>query len=125
MLMVEMSHLDQEEFRTVLLDTKNRIVKTHTVYKGALDRAMIRISEVFKEAVKRNSAAMILAHNYPSSDPTPSPEDVLVTRSIVEAGKLREIEILDHICISQGRWVSFRERARLWLASLRTILPGI
>jgi hypothetical protein len=110
MLMVEMGHLDQEEFRTVLLDTRNRLVGVHTIYRGSLNTAMIRVGEVFKEAVKRNAAAMILAHQHPSGSPDPSPEDVLVTRQIVEAGKLLDIEILDHICIGQGKWVSFRER---------------
>jgi len=71
---------------------------------------MIRVCEVFKEAIKRNSAAMVISHNHPSGSIDPSPEDVLITRSIVEAGKLLQIDILDHIIIGQGRWVSLRER---------------
>jgi DNA repair protein RadC len=110
MLMVEMSNLDQEEFRTVLLDTKNRLVGVHTVYRGTIDTSMIRVCEVFKEAIKRNSASMVISHNHPSGSVDPSPEDVLVTRSIVEAGKLLQIDILDHIIIGQGRWVSLREK---------------
>jgi DNA repair protein RadC len=94
-LMFEMGALTQEELRTVLLDTKNRVMGIHTVYKGSLNAAMIRVGEVFKEAVKRNAAAIIVSHNHPSQDCTPSPEDVLVTRSIVEAGKLLDTDVLD------------------------------
>jgi DNA repair protein RadC len=65
---------------------------------------------VFKDAIRRNSTALIVAHNHPSGDPTPSPEDILVTRQIVDAGKLLDIEVLDHLVIGRGRWVSMRER---------------
>ena len=110
LLMAEMGHLDQDQLRTVLLDTKNRVQAVHTVYVGSLNTAMIRIGEVFKEAIRRNSAALILAHNHPSQDVEPSPEDVLVTRQIVAAGKLLDIEVLDHLIISQGQFLSLRER---------------
>lgn len=110
LLMLEMSHLDQEHLRAVLLDTKNRVQQVVTVYIGSVNSAMIRVGEVFKEAVRRNSAALILAHNHPSGDPTPSPEDILVTRQIVEAGKLLDCEVLDHLVIGRGRYVSMRER---------------
>jgi DNA repair protein RadC len=109
-LMVEMGTLDQEEMRTVLLDTKNNVQEVVTVYRGSLNAAMIRVGEIFKAAVRRNSAALILAHNHPSGEPDPSPEDVLVTREIVSAGKLLDIEVLDHLVIGQGRWISLRER---------------
>jgi DNA repair protein RadC len=110
LLMVEMSHLDQEHLRAVLLDTKNRVLEVTTVYIGSVNSASIRIGEVFKTAVRRNAAALILAHNHPSGDPTPSPEDILVTRQIVEAGKLLDCEVLDHLVIGRGRYVSMRER---------------
>jgi hypothetical protein len=110
MLMVEMGALDQEELRTVLLDTRNRVMDVVTVYHGSLNTTMIRIGEIFKEAVRQNSAALILAHNHPSSLVDPSPEDVLMTRQAVEAGKLLECEVLDHLILGQGRWVSLRER---------------
>jgi DNA repair protein RadC len=108
--MADMGHLDQEELRTVLLDTKNRIQDIVTVYQGSLNASMVRVGEVFKAAIRWNSAALIVAHNHPSSDPTPSPEDVLVTRQIVDAGKLLDVEVLDHLVVGQGRWVSMRER---------------
>jgi DNA repair protein RadC len=110
LLLLEMSHLDQEHLRTVLLDTKNRVQAISTVYIGSLNASMIRVGEVFKEAVRRNSAALIVTHNHPSGDPTPSPEDVLVTREIVQAGKLLDVDILDHIVIGHGSWVSLRQR---------------
>ena len=81
-----------------------------TVYIGSLNASLIRVGEIFKEALKRNSAALIVVHNHPSGDPTPSPEDVLVTREIISAGKLLDIDVLDHLVIGQGRFVSMRER---------------
>ena len=110
LLMLEMSHLDQEHLRTVLLDTKNRVQAISTVYIGSLNASLIRVGEIFKEAVRRNSAALIVSHNHPSGDPTPSPEDVLVTREIVSAGKMLDIDVLDHIVVAHGGWVSLREK---------------
>src|SRR5512132_2495558 len=108
--LLEMSHLDQEHLRTVLLDTKNRVQVISTVYIGSLNASMVRVGELFKEAIRRNSAALIVVHNHPSGDPTPSPEDVLVTREIIAAGKLLDIDVLDHLVIGHGRFVSLRER---------------
>ncbi len=110
LLMVEMSHLDQEQMRVACLNTKNVLQKVHLVYQGSLNASLIRVGEIFKEPVKLNSAAIILAHNHPSGVPEPSPEDVLVTREIEKAGKLFDIEVLDHLVIGQGSYVSLRSR---------------
>jgi DNA repair protein RadC len=110
LLMAEMAHLEQEHFRVLYLDTRNRLLGSETVYVGSLNASHIRVGEIFRDAVKRNCAAVIAAHNHPSGDPTPSPEDVAVTRQLVEAGKLLDIELLDHLIIGQQRFVSLRER---------------
>lgn len=110
LLMLEMSLLEQEQLRTVLLDTKNVVIKVHTVYSGSLNSAVVRISEVFREAIRSNSASIAVVHNHPSGDPTPSPEDVRVTEMIVEAGALLDIDVLDHLIIGRNRFVSLKER---------------
>ncbi|NWF79512.1 MAG: hypothetical protein HXY37_05605 [Chloroflexi bacterium] len=110
LLMIEMAHLDQEEFRVLHLDTKNRLQSMITLYRGSLNSATVRVGEVYKAALRLNSAAIIVAHQHPSGCPEPSPEDLLVTRQIVEAGKLLDVECLDSLVIGRGRWVSLRER---------------
>jgi DNA repair protein RadC len=117
LLMVEMSHLDQEEFRMINLDTKNQIQRIVTLYRGSVNSAIIRIGEVFKEALRLNSASIIIAHQHPSGVPDPSPEDILVTRQIREAGKLLDVELIDSLVIGQGRWVSLREKGLGFSAS--------
>jgi len=110
LLIAEMAHLEQEHFRALYLDTRNRLLGSETVYIGSLNASHIRVSEVFRDAIKRNCAAIIVAHNHPSGDPTPSPEDVEVTRRLVAAGDLLDIELLDHLIVGQQRFVSLRER---------------
>jgi DNA repair protein RadC len=110
LLIAEMSHLEQEHLRVLCLDTKNRLQKMHTVYIGSVNTSAVRIGEIYKEPIRLNSTSVIIVHNHPSGDPSPSPEDVLVTRQIVEAGKLLDIETLDHLVIGQGKYVSMRER---------------
>ncbi len=110
LLMAEMSLLSQEHLRTVLLDTRNRVISIPTVYIGSLNAAAVRVGEVFREAIRANSAAIVVVHNQPSSDPSPSPEDVQVTRQIVEAGSLLNIGVLDHLIIGRQRFVSMKER---------------
>lgn len=110
LLMLEMGGLEQEHLRTLLLDTKNKVLGSHEVYKGNVNSSIIRVGEVFREAVRVNATAMIVAHNHPSGDPTPSPEDIQVTRSLVQAGALLGIELLDHLVIGHHRFVSLKER---------------
>ena len=110
LLMAEMSNLEQEHLRILLLDTKHRVLASPTVYVGNVNTSVIRVAELFREAIRLNCVAMIVAHNHPSGDPTPSPDDVKVTEQIVQAGKLLDIEILDHLVIGQQRYVSLKER---------------
>jgi DNA repair protein RadC len=110
LLMLEMGYLEQEHLRVLMLDTKNRVLGSPTVYKGNVNTSVVRVAEVFREAIRHNSTALIVAHNHPSGDPTPSPEDVRITRQIVEAGNLLGVEVLDHLIIGQGRYVSLKER---------------
>jgi len=110
LLQGEMSFLEQEEMRVVLLNTKNQVLSVPRVYKGSINTSLVRVSELFKEAVRENCAALVVVHNHPSGDPTPSPEDIKVTEQIVKAGKLLDIEVLDHIIIGQQRYISLKER---------------
>lgn len=110
-LRLEMGALEHEQFKLVLLDTKNRIVDIKPLYEGSLNSTSIRTAEVFREAVRQNCAAIIAAHNHPSGDPAPSPEDIRVTEELVKAGKLLEIEVLDHLIIGSGdSYVSMKAR---------------
>jgi DNA repair protein RadC len=108
LLLYEMGALQTEELRVIILDTRNRLIEIAEVYSGSVNASLIRIGEVFREAVRSNAAAVIVAHNHPSGDPAPSPEDIAVTRAFVEAGKLMDIEVLDHLVIGKGRFVSMK-----------------
>lgn len=110
MLMPQLSYEPRERFVVMSLDTRNRILHQETLYLGTLNTSLIRTAEVFASPLQRNAAAIIVAHNHPSGDPNPSPEDVVLTRRLVEAGKLMEINVLDHVVIGQNRYVSLRER---------------
>jgi len=106
----EMMALEQEELRVMLLDTRNRVMGIESIYRGSLNSSQVRVGELFKSAVRRNIAALIVIHNHPSGDPTPSPDDIALTRAVVEAGRLLDIEVLDHLVIGRGHWVSLKER---------------
>jgi DNA repair protein RadC len=110
LLMLEMGLLEQEELRALLLDTKHHVLDMPTVYKGNVNTSVIRVGELFREAVRLNCVALIVAHNHPSGDPTPSPDDVRVTEQMVKAGQLLDIEVLDHLIIGRQRYVSLKER---------------
>lgn len=110
LLLLDMGTLSQEVLKVVLLDTKNRVVHVQQVYQGSVNTTQLRTSEIFKQAVIQNCPALIVVHNHPSGDPTPSPEDVRVTEQLVAAGKLLDIEVVDHLVIGEQRYVSLRER---------------
>ena len=106
----EMSALEQEHLRVMLLDVRNRVLDIVEVYQGSLNTSQVRVGELFKAAIRRNAAAIIIVHNHPSGDPTPSPDDIAITRAIAQAGKLLDIEVLDHLVIGGGRYISLKER---------------
>lgn len=103
-----MGSLDREELRVLLLDTKNVVTARRTVYRGNLAGSSVRVAEVFRDAVCAAAAAVVVVHNHPSGDPTPSGEDLRITGELVEAGRLLDIELLDHVVVGRGRWTSLR-----------------
>lgn len=109
-LIPEMMHFEQEHLNVILLNTRNEVLAVRTIYVGSLNTAVVRIGEIFKEAIKECAASLIVAHNHPSGDPNPSPEDVRVTREIVRAGSLLNIDVLDHVIIGHNRYTSLKER---------------
>ncbi len=106
----EMGALEKEEMRVILLNTRNSVLDIITVAHGSLNSAQMRVGEVFTPAVRRNAAALIAVHNHPSGDPKPSPDDVAITRAMREAGKLLDIEVLDHLVIGLGSYTSLKEK---------------
>jgi DNA repair protein RadC len=103
-----MGALEREELRVLLLDTKNVVAAQRTVYRGNLAGSSVRVGEVFRDAVRTTAAAIIVAHNHPSGDPAPSGEDLRITAELAEAGRLLDIELLDHLVVGRGRWSSLR-----------------
>ncbi len=106
-------HLDREHFCTVLLNTRHEVLETVGVAVGGLDSAQIHPREVFKDAIRRSAAALILVHNHPSGDPEPSGDDLRITGRLEQAGRVVGIEVLDHVIVGDGRFVSLRERGAL------------
>ena len=106
----EMALLEQEHLRVVLLNTRNQVMGVQEIYKGSVNAAQVRVGEVLRPAVRENCPALVVVHNHPSGDPTPSPQDIAVTKELVAAGKQLDIEVLDHIIIAQGGHVSMKER---------------
>jgi len=90
--------------------TWNQVLAISQLYKGSVSTSLIRVSELFREAVRENCPALVVVHNHPSGDPNPSPEDIKITEQIVKAGKLLDIEVLDHLIIGHQRYVSLKER---------------
>ncbi|GGD03558.1 hypothetical protein N780_02870 [Pontibacillus chungwhensis BH030062] len=112
-VMEEMRDLKQEHFVVLFLNTKNQVVHRQTIFIGSLNASIVHPREVFKEAVKRSAASIICAHNHPSGDPSPSQEDIHVTRRLIECGKMLGIEVLDHLVIGDHKYVSLKEKGYL------------
>ncbi|MDQ0285494.1 DNA repair protein RadC [Desulfofundulus luciae] len=110
LVMEEMRHLDREHFRALLLNTKNQVIAREIISIGTLNSSTVHPRELFKNAIRRNAAAVILLHNHPSGDPTPSQEDLEVTRRLQEAGRIIGIEVLDHLIIGDNKYVSFKAK---------------
>ena len=109
-LILQMGRLEREELRVVLLNTKNVVLRIVTVYQGNVSSSLVRVGELFRDAVRVNATGLILVHNHPSGDPTPSPGDLHLTAEALAAGRLLDIDLLDHLVIGHDAWVSLRDR---------------
>lgn len=109
-VMEDMRFLSQEHFVAIYLNTKNQVIYRKTIFIGSLNASIVHPREVFKEAIKRSAASIICAHNHPSGDPTPSREDIDVTKRLVECGRIIGIELLDHLIIGDQKFVSLKEK---------------
>jgi DNA repair protein RadC len=107
-LMPVMGPLEREELRVALLNTRNVVTAVVTVYLGNLAGSSVRVAEVFRDAIRRNAAAIVVAHNHPSGDPAPSGEDLRITAELAAAGRLLDVELLDHLVITRDAWISLR-----------------
>ncbi len=110
LLMEEMRFLEKEHFKTILLNIKNHVISIEEISVGSLNSSIVHPREVFKPAIRRSSASIILVHNHPSGDPTPSREDIEVTKRLIEAGKILGINVLDHIIIGNNSILSLKEK---------------
>jgi DNA repair protein RadC len=109
-LLPEMGRLEREELRVVLMDARNAVRSVSTVYVGNVSAALVRVGELFRDGVRRQAAGLILVHNHPSGDPSPSPDDLHLTAEAVAAGRLLDLPVLDHVILGHGTFVSLRDR---------------
>ncbi len=112
LVMLDLAYLDTEQMRILLLDAKSQLVEKISLYQGTANSSVLRSAEVFRPAIIRNCPGLILCHNHPSGDPTPSPDDLETTRRLLEAGRILDIELVDHIIIGHQRFVSLKELMR-------------
>lgn len=110
LLMNEMMNLKQEILKLIMLDTKNNIIGIKDVFKGSLNTSIVHPREIFKEALKKSSSSIIVCHNHPSGDPTPSKEDINITIRLKECSKIIGVDLLDHVIIGKEKFVSLKER---------------
>jgi DNA repair protein RadC len=109
-LAVEMARLEREELRVLALNAKNVVQRTTIAYAGNVSASLVRVGELFRDAVRLDASGVILVHNHPSGDPTPSPDDLHITAEAIAAGRLLDIDVLDHVVIGHGVWTSLRDR---------------
>ncbi|CAN5689189.1 DNA repair protein RadC [soil metagenome] len=109
-LLPQMGHLPREELRVLLLNTKNVVQREHVVYQGNVSTALVRVAELFRDAVRIHAAGVIVVHNHPSGDPEPSPDDLHLTAEAIAAGRLLDIPLLDHVVVAADGYVSLRDR---------------
>lgn len=121
-LVLQMGRLEREELRVVILDTKNHVLRVTTVYQGNVSSSLVRVGELYRDAVRLNAASVILVHNHPSGDPSPSPDDLHLTAEALAAGRLLDISLLDHLVIGHDAYVSLRDRG---VAFDRAIPDGV
>jgi len=112
LVMLEMAYLDTEQMRILVLDSKGQLVEKVNLYQGTANSSVLRAAEVFRPAVIRNCPALILCHNHPSGDPAPSPEDIQATKQLVQAGRVLDIQLVDHIIIGHQRFVSLKDQLK-------------
>lgn len=123
-LILQMGRLEQEELRVVLLNAKNAVLRIVTVYVGNVSASLVRIGELFRDAVRMNAAGCIIVHNHPSGDPTPSPDDLHLTSEALAAGRLLDIDVLDHLIIGHDAYVSLRDRGVVFDRSAARVADG-
>jgi DNA repair protein RadC len=109
-LMTDMTALNQEHFVVLFLNVKNEVLHKQTIFIGSLNSSIVHPRDIFREAVKRSAASIVVSHNHPSGNPTPSPEDIEVTRRLTEAGSIIGIEVLDHVIIGDHKFISLKEK---------------
>lgn len=109
-LIVEMGRLEREELRVLALNAKNVVVRASTCYAGNVSSSLVRVGELFRDAVRLDASGVVLVHNHPSGDPTPSPDDLHLTAEAIAAGRLLDIDVLDHVIVGHDAWVSLRDR---------------
>jgi DNA repair protein RadC len=109
-LVLQMGPLEREELRVVVLNTRNAVLRVSTVYVGNVSTSVVRVGELFRDAVRLDATGVILVHNHPSGDPTPSPDDLHLTAEALAAGRLLDIDLLDHLVIGHDAFVSLRDR---------------
>jgi DNA repair protein RadC len=109
-LLVEMGRLEREELRVLSLNAKNVVQRVSHVYMGNVSASLVRVGELFRDAVRLDASGVVLVHNHPSGDPTPSPDDLHLTAEAIAAGRLLDVDVLDHVVIGHDAWVSLRDR---------------